>query len=409
MTAETTDRFHALDAVRATALLLGIFFHASFSSFPGRQIWPVMDSQRSLLLADTAFGLHVFRMTTFFLLAGFFAHMSFHRRGLGGFVWDRFKRIVIPLVVCWPFVLASIIAISIWAAVQANGGVMPKSPAPATPPLSPSFFPLTHLWFLYVLILFYAATLVLRGLVVLIDWKGGLRRGLDKVAGFTVGLWAPVLLAAPLVAAFAVQPNWIAWFGVPTPDSSLIPSVPAVVAFGSAFSLGWFVHRQPALLEIWARRWLLNLLLGAVLIAVSLAIVGIEPSVQPIADRSRSLAYAVCYAMALWCSTFAVVGLALRFLSGRSAVRRWVADSSYWLYIVHLPIIMTLQVVVAPWALPWPAKLAVVLGVGLAIMWTSYQLLVRYSFIGWILNGPRPNPRKAAKAAAKAQAQELTA
>jgi peptidoglycan/LPS O-acetylase OafA/YrhL len=163
------------------------------------------------------------------------------------------------------------------------------------------------------------------------------------------------------------------------------------------------------LLEIWARRWLLNLLLGAVLIAVSLAIVGIEPSVQPIADRSRSLAYAVCYAMALWCSTFAVVGLALRFLSGRSAVRRWVADSSYWLYIVHLPIIMTLQVVVAPWALPWPAKLAVVLGVGLAIMLTSYQLLVRYSFIGWILNGPRPNPRKAAKAAAKAQAQELTA
>jgi peptidoglycan/LPS O-acetylase OafA/YrhL len=348
-------------------------------------------------------------MTTFFLLAGFFARMTFHRRGLGGFVWDRFKRIAVPLMVFWPFLLASIIAISIWAAIQANGGVPPKGPPPQTPALSPTFFPLTHLWFLYVLILFYAATLVLRGLVVLVDRKGGLRRGLDKVAGFVVGLWAPVLLAAPLVLAFASQPNWIGWFGVPTPDSTLIPNVPAVTAFGSAFALGWFINRQPALLDVLRRRWLLNLALGAGLTVACLAMIGVQPNLAPIADPARRLTYATGYAFMLWCSTFAIIGIALQFQSGHSCVRRWIADSSYWLYIVHLPIVMALQVVVSPWALPWPAKLGFILAVSLFIMWTSYQLLVRHSFIGWFLNGPRPNPRKAARAAAKAAAKANTA
>ncbi len=38
-------------------------------------------------------------------------------------------------------------------------------------------FPLTHLWFLYTLILFYVAALTLRGLVVLIDRSGACAPG----------------------------------------------------------------------------------------------------------------------------------------------------------------------------------------------------------------------------------------
>ena len=78
------ERLHALDAVRGGALLLGIVLHATLSFLPApTRIWIIQDNHPSMTLAMLYFAIHVFRMTTFFLIAGFFAHMSFHRRGAG--------------------------------------------------------------------------------------------------------------------------------------------------------------------------------------------------------------------------------------------------------------------------------------------------------------------------------------
>ena len=94
------ERLHALDAVRGYALLLGIVLHATMSFIPGpTRIWIIQDSHPSMTLAVLLFVIHVFRMTTFFLIAGFFAHLSFHRRGTWGFVRDRLQRIALPLAV----------------------------------------------------------------------------------------------------------------------------------------------------------------------------------------------------------------------------------------------------------------------------------------------------------------------
>jgi glucans biosynthesis protein C len=77
-----SERLHALDAVRGFALLLGIELHATLSFIPApTRFWIIQDIHPSVALSFTFFAIHVFRMTTFFLMAGFFAHMSFHRRG----------------------------------------------------------------------------------------------------------------------------------------------------------------------------------------------------------------------------------------------------------------------------------------------------------------------------------------
>src|SRR5258705_912793 len=99
----TAERWHALDAVRGFALMLGIVLHATMSFLPGRiPLWIVMDSERSLTLAVVFHVLHIFRMATFFLIAGFFARMMLQRRGVRGFIVDRLRRIALPLVVFWP-------------------------------------------------------------------------------------------------------------------------------------------------------------------------------------------------------------------------------------------------------------------------------------------------------------------
>src|SRR5678815_5140901 len=168
----SAERLHALDAVRGFALLLGIAFHATMSFLPGPdQVWPVQDTHRSAALAVAFFSLHVFRMTTFFMIAGFFAHLTFRKRGARAFIKDRLKRIGIPLVAGWPFLFAGIVGASIWAATAANGGVLPKGP-PHGPPAPPLAFPLTHLWFLYVLLIFYTVTLAGRWLVDRLDRQG---------------------------------------------------------------------------------------------------------------------------------------------------------------------------------------------------------------------------------------------
>lgn len=396
---QPAERLHGLDALRGGALLLGVALHATMSFMPG-PVWIVTDSQPSQTLTVGFYAVHLFRMTTFFLIAGFFARLALHRRGTGGFIADRLKRIAAPLVVFWPLVLAGIIAVLIWNATRltAATGVAPVAPPP--PAFTPSSFPLTHLWFLWVLLIFYSALVIGRSLLAAVDRSGGLRRAFDGPARLVLGWAAPVLLAAPLAAALFYQPNWMPFFGIPTPDQSLYPSLPALAAYGLAFAAGYALHRQPVLLDGVAKRWLPNLLLGAVAGTAVLFLLNQPlPAIMPVEEPGLKAALAGLYAVAAFGLTFGLLGAALRFLSGHSPARRYVADASYWVYIIHIPIIMAGQVLIADLNWPWPVKYAALLGGGLAIMFLTYQLLIRHSFMGTWLNGKRSRAVRRPKAA----------
>jgi glucan biosynthesis protein C len=386
------ERLHALDAVRGYALLLGIVLHATMSFIPApTRIWIIQDSHPSLILGILFFVIHVFRMTTFFLIAGFFAHLSFHRHGTWGFIGDRLRRIALPLVVGWPVLFTLMSMAVFWAASFPHGGPLPGPPR--WPPVLPQF-PLTHLWFLYVLVEFYAALLVLRACVVWFDQGGRMHDRLDRLVGLMMrSRLAPALLALPVGIACYLDPTWIGWLGVRTPDSSLVTNSQAWIGFGTAFGFGWLLHRQIGLLKILEQRWLLNLVLAIVLIAASFLLAGastLRP--RPVNYEAIRLAGAVCYALAIWTTTFAVIGLALRFLSDFSPVRRYLADASYWLYLIHMPIVMALQVAVSQLDRPWPVKFGAIILVSLPVMLASYHYLVRYSFLGAVLNGRRMRP-----------------
>ena len=109
----TQDRMHALDAVRAFALLLGVAFHAAISFVPGMPpiVWAIADNSPSAALASVAFVSHMFRMTLFFFIAGFFARLLFQRRGTGGFWANRSQRILVPLIVGWVMLYPAIAAV----------------------------------------------------------------------------------------------------------------------------------------------------------------------------------------------------------------------------------------------------------------------------------------------------------
>jgi peptidoglycan/LPS O-acetylase OafA/YrhL len=120
---------------------------------------------------------------------------------------------------------------------------------------------------------------------------------------------------------------------------------------------------------------------------------------------TQSLLNASVYAVAVYAAAFAALALALRFLSGERPVLRYLSDASYWVYLLHLPVVMGLQVLVHDLAWPWPLKLAAIVGGTAAIMLGTYELLIRHSFMGRWLNGRKvPWRRKPAPSPAPATA-----
>jgi glucans biosynthesis protein C len=393
------DRLHALDAVRGFALIAGVVLHACMSFLPGFAITglPIVDNSPSVTLGVAFFVIHMFRMSLFFFIAGFFGRLLLERDGVKAFIGNRVKRILLPLVAFWFIVFPFIIVAVIWGAIKIYG---PNPPAPPAPPTNGPWlpFPLTHLWFLYVLMLVYSATLVVRWLVVnVIDRSGRLRAGIDAgLRAVLGGPFATTILAAPLFICLSLSPDWPAWFGIPTPDHSLIPNLAATIAFTTAFALGWLVHRQIDLIKIWEQRWWLHLGLAIALTAGCLWMTGMSPLYAPIADDWRRVAYAACYCLGIWNWSFAILGMALKFCSGASPVRRYVADASYWIYLLHLPLVFLLQVAVQDANWHWSFKIQLILLLTFIPLFVSYHLLVRPTLIGAWLNGRRYPPKTAA-------------
>ena len=179
------SRLDYLDATRAFALVLGIVFHASLSFMPVFMGWAVQDVSTSPLVTMFMTISHSFRMEAFFLLAGFFSHLTFHRKGAGEFVRSRVLRIVLPFVVGW-FILRPLVVsgwimgsaslrgdVDIWAGLL--GGFQSLSTLPA------GIFAGSHLWFLYYVALITTLVLAVRGLLTASgSWKDTLLRRADS-------------------------------------------------------------------------------------------------------------------------------------------------------------------------------------------------------------------------------------
>ena len=100
----------------------------------------------------------------------------------------------------------------------------------------------------------------------------------------------------------------------------------------------------------------------------------------------------------VWTMTFGCFGLFARLVPSESRVMRYLSDSSYWLYLAHLPLVQVTQIWVRHWELPAVVKWGLITAGCSVVLLASYQLLVRWSPLGWILNGRRVRWRRPARA-----------
>lgn len=384
-------RLDHLDATRAFALVLGVVFHASLSFVPIFLGWAVQDVSTSPLVSMLTTVSHSFRLELFFLIAGFFSRGMLDRQGLAGFLRSRLLRIGVPFVCGWfllrPLMVSGWIMgsaslrgdVDVWAGLL--GGFRSLESLPA------GLFQGSHLWFLYYLLLVTAVTVLARALLASTGCRGDAVRGWADalVSRLARSPWAPGFLAVPTAGVLWFMRGW----GMDTPDQSLVPHLPALGIYGGCFLLGWIIgrHREqigPIFRPCWQR--------------VGLAAAGIA-AVLTLDDIGRDLghprfveahvAHCFGYAVMMWSLVFLTPGLFGKLCQRPNAFVRYIADASYWIYLVHLPIVVWLQVAVAEWPLHWSLKLLVITAATLVLALATYDVFVRPTWLGWILNGQR--------------------
>jgi len=404
-----SDRFYALDAVRAFALIIGIFFHGveSFVSYVLGSIWATHDSQHSVSLDAFFYVAHVFRMQAFFVIAGYFAHLLYHRKGANGFLQNRTRRILIPLVLFWPILYTSTWLLWSWGSYQAGPSVSQLSywdkvaqNLPSFISFKDSFLAFLHLWFLYYLALFCGGVLLLRPVVARFDSFGSLRYGVDKVLAYLMRKWWGGLTLSLLI--ILPMSGMKGWFGVDTPNQGLVPMWAPFVLYGLFFSLGWLLNRQPGILDGFRKYWRQNLLISGLLIAgltvfflnlvYSIASASQTHHVQapdPATTASILLILNSVYAFASMTAVFAFIGFILTYFDKPSPRIRYLSDASYWLYLIHLPVVIFFQILVAPLQIHWLLKMSLIFVPSFAILFLTYHYGVRNTWLGVLLNGRR--------------------
>ena len=347
---DKTERLHSMDSLRAIMMLLGIVLHASITYIGGEPSagWPLRDpSSSNSFLKWLLYVIHNFRMPIFMLVAGFFAALLFYDRSPRKMFVNRVKRIVWPfaifVILLWPLVTLSFSYSNGIFGFENTPDIGIKSHLFDTTLSSfaslSAFIPQAtmHLWFLYYLIFFSVASFGL----------GKLFAHVPKVTAwitktFNVIIQKPVLKLivfslATLLLLVLMKRGWVAT------STSFAPDANTFIFYFFFYMLGWVLFKSKHLLDSFKEYDRLFVAMGlAIYTAYFLA------DATSMAFEWKALINSCC----VWLFIFGFTGLFLRYFSKHSARMRYISDSSYWVYLLHLPLTAFIPGLIGSWAIP---------------------------------------------------------
>ena len=353
----STTRFHDLDALRGFAMLLGILLHAGAFLVP-LEFWPVHEAwawetaPEANVYAWILSVIHGFRMPLFFLLSGYFTAMLWQSRGLQRLWRHRLQRLGVPLLAGMFTVVPAIVWLETadftlldWSLAWLGG--------------------LHHLWFLWYLLLL-AATFI-----------AAVRLGLT----FRHPAW---WLLVPLT----VVPQYVMHepaFGPDTEDG-LIPAGRVFAYYAAFFAFGVFFRQR----DIAVRRWWAVAIAPSLLLLLPVGVVLLYDEGFEYAGAPWVWAVAAVVQVAFaWLMCFGSMGLFRWFFARERFGVRYLSDASYWLYLTHLPLVIAAQMLVVTWPINIHLKFVLISVAIVAGLLAVYQVGVRYTMIGTVMNGPR--------------------
>lgn len=371
-----TERIHSLDSLRAIMMLLGLVIHSAitYGVIDYGNAWSLKDPGATHVSNDFIVSfIHAFRMQIFFMVAGFFGAMLFYERKPLNMVKNRISRIVFPFIVFVLLLWPTIFFTFEYTKSLFGGGNNPL--ADALTPFSSieilipqSTF---HLWFLYYLAIITFVSVAL----------GLLFKKIPHVSNYISNTFSWVIqkqmLRIIIFAGLTTVVYLIMGTSQVATSNSFVPDFNTFFYYSFFYLVGWILFKSKHLLDTMMKFDWASTLVGCALFTYYFFM-------------SDSFSYElkiILKSFMVWFFIFGITGLFIRYGSHHSAKMRYISDSSYWVYLLHL----SLTAIIPSFIIDWPLNgilkfLFVLISTGI-ICFVSYHYLVRGTFIGKFLNG----------------------
>ena len=382
------DRIHGFDAMRAIMMMLGLVLHASmtYSDIDYGAVWPLKDVNNTSHFFHVLIEyIHVFRMPAFFVIAGFFGALLFYKKNPKTMMSNRLYRIVIPFFVClmllWPM---AVFAFNFSNLMMLGNEESLKLAFTATFPNGLIPQNTIHLWFLFYLAMISYLTCFIAMAFRNYDYENSFwKKGFDKLHGNLFITLIPFSVITFFTLVYMNSSSAIT-------SAAFIPDMKTLCFYTVFYWYGWVLYLSRGLINIFMKHAWLMVVIGTLLFIVKMYF--------DMSDHQYGLYFAM-YANALtcWLYIFASMGLFLIYASSGSYTLRYISDSAYWVYLVHLPLIAFISGLLAGWDISAFIKYVIVLSSATLICFITYHYWVRDTFIGQFLNGrkyPKTMPVK---------------
>ncbi|SFE92995.1 glucans biosynthesis protein C [Chitinophaga sp. CF118] len=377
-----TTRISSMDALRALAMFLGILLHAVMAY----TVRPFEEMYQDPLYHNNAFDLifffiHTFRMQLFYLIAGFFFRLLYYRVGVASFIKHRTQRILLPFIIGLFTILPLTYLPGVFNSVTAGGSHFTINDLLTI--IHDIFIwrgPL-HLWFLYYLSLFYVIG------IFILNWRRPLMKKNTLTArilllGVNPALAAPLLIILSFLTLQLFDSPYIQY----TPG--LRPRIAYILYYGLFVYAGWVLHgNMPKYFPMLKRRGTLFMTIGIFCAAIVYSFAYFPAVGSNYIQEDWMIK--VLMSVTTVTLVLGLLGIFLRFVNAESPVMRYLSDSSYWAYLVHVAIVDAVQIWLGSTSLWGPLKPLISFILPVIISLATYQWFVRYTFIGYYLHGSR--------------------
>ena len=250
---------------------------------------------------------------------------------------------------------------------------------------------LGHLWFLGMLCWLAAGFAVVAWVFEKLDWKTPRRLILSPF------FWTGLVLLTLLPQMQMGQLEHIGGGFGPDTSLGLVPIPHVLFYYIVFFGFGALYFDCGDSEGKLGRRWKFTLPLALCVVfplglEFSTGVLGFRGHL--LSENWHSPASHVLQVLYVWMMIVGCMGLFRALLPAENKCVRYLSDSAYWLYLAHMPFVFVTQALVANWPLPAFVKLLIVCVGVIGFLVLTYHYLVRYTWIGRLLNGPRRRPVK---------------